>query len=263
MSAGPGVIGHLVVQWPAGHEDSGAQVPALSTFAQHAALGLVAARAQHDRHLLAMLEDRDRIARDMHDHVIQRLFATGLSLQTAARLAVHPVVKSRLDEAVDSLDEAIKVIRSTIFELHTMAPGRTMTEKLEDVVASNASSLGFAPLLEFHGQPELDDAQLREDLLAVVREALANVSRHAEAHAAKVVITTGATLRVEVTDDGIGVPSHSRRGGLANLAQRAASRGGTLRLSTAEPTGTRLVWEVPLTGAATGPTSRRRRAGRA
>ena len=264
MSAGRGDIGHVIVQWPAGQEDAAAHgVPALSSFAQQAALGLVAARAQHDRQLLAMIQDRDRIARDMHDHVIQRLFATGLSLQTAARLAVHPVVKSRLDEAVDSLDEAIKVIRSTIFELHTMASGRSVTEELEDVLASYTRSLGFTPLLQLHGQPELDDAQLREDLLAVVREALANVARHADAHAATVVITVGATLRVEVTDDGVGLLAGGRRSGLANLDQRAASRGGTLRLATAEPTGTTLAWEVPLTGSATGPTSRRRRARRA
>jgi signal transduction histidine kinase len=249
MSAGRGGIGHLVVQWPAGHEDSAAQgMPALSAFAQQAALGLVAARAQQDRQLLAMLEDRDRIARDMHDHVIQRLFATGLSLQAAARLAVHPVVKSRLDEAVDSLDEAIKVIRSTIFELHTMAAGRTIEEELEDVVTSYTGSLGFTPLLEVHGHRELDDAGLRADLLAVAREALANVSRHARAHSATVVVSFGASVRVEVTDDGVGVAATGRRSGLANLNERATSRSGTLRLAPAEPSGTRLVWEVPLAG---------------
>jgi signal transduction histidine kinase len=227
-------------------------MPELSTFAQQAALGLVAARAQHDRQLLAMLEDRDRIARDMHDHVIQRLFATGLSLQAAARLAVHPVVKARLDEAVDSLDEAIKVIRATIFELHTMASGRTVEQELEDVVASYAGSLGFTPLLKVRGRPGLEDAGLRVDLLAVVREALANVSRHARAGSVSVVVSFGASLRVEVTDDGVGVGAGAgadgRRSGLANLSQRAASRSGTVRLAAAEPSGTRLIWEVPLAG---------------
>ena len=94
---------------------------------------------------MALLEDRDRIARDMHDHVIQRLFATGLSLQSAARLAQHPTVRARLDDAVDDLDSAIKDIRHTIFELHRPLPAGDLSSEVEFLVDSFAETLGFAP----------------------------------------------------------------------------------------------------------------------
>jgi signal transduction histidine kinase len=247
FSTGRGDIGHLAVQWQPGQEDAASTaLPGLATFAQLVARGLVAARAQHDRQLLAMLEDRDRIARDMHDHVIQRLFATGLSLQAAERLAVHPVVRSRLDEAVNSLDEAIKDIRSTIFELRSPTQDRTLHEELQEIVRSAGVSLGFTPTLELAGGPEPDDAGLRGDLLAVVREALANVSRHAQAGSASVVVTFGTSLSVTVTDDGVGIGTDDRRSGLANLGRRAAARSGTFHVSPSEPRGTELVWTVPL-----------------
>ncbi len=247
ISTGQRAIGHLLVQWRADEGDAPDRaMPMLTLFARQAALGLVAARAQEDRQHLAMLEERDRIARDMHDHVIQRLFATGLSLQAAARLAMHPVVKSRLDEAVTSLDEAITVIRSTIFELHTVDPGGSLIDQLENVVTSWFPTLGFLPSLDVHGQLHEDDEGLRSDVLAVVRESLANVSRHAEASTATVRVTIADVLTVEVTDDGVGMTSADRRSGLANLEHRAVVRSGELRLEGAEPAGTRLLWTVPL-----------------
>jgi signal transduction histidine kinase len=247
ISTGQRAIGHLLVQWTRGQDELPAEaIPMLSLFARQAALGLVAARAQEDRQHLAMLEERDRIARDMHDHVIQRLFATGLSLQAAARLAMHPVVRSRLDDAVTALDEAITVIRSTIFELHTVAPGGSLVGQLESIVASYVPTLGFLPSLDVQGDHEEDDEGLRADVLAVVRESLANVSRHAEASAATVRVTIGDSLTVEVVDDGIGMTSTDRRSGLANLEQRAAARSGEMRIEAVEPSGTRLRWTVPL-----------------
>lgn len=246
ISTGQRAIGHLLVHWRAGEDDAPVEaMPMLRLFARQSALGLVAARAQEDRQHLAMLEERDRIARDMHDHVIQRLFATGLSLQAAARLAMHPVVKSRLEEAVTSLDEAIKVIRSTIFELHTVAPGGSLADQLETVVTSWLPTLGFLPSLEVQGEPDEDEG-LRADVLAVVRESLANVSRHAEASAATVRVSFGDVLVVEVTDDGVGMGSSERRSGLANLEHRAAVRAGELAVEGAEPSGTRVRWTVPL-----------------
>jgi signal transduction histidine kinase len=247
ISTGQRAIGHLLVHWRAGEDDAPERaLPMLTLFARQAALGLVAARAQEDRQHLAMLEERDRIARDMHDHVIQRLFATGLSLQAAARLAMHPVVRSRLDEAVTSLDEAIKVIRSTIFELHTVAPGRSLADQLETVVTSWFPTLGFLPSLEVRGEPHEDDEGLSADVLAVVRESLANVSRHAEASTATVLVSFGDVLTVEVTDDGVGMTSTERRSGLANLEHRAAARWGELAIEGVEPSGTRVRWTVPL-----------------
>ena len=247
ISTGQRAIGHLLVHWRPGEDDAPERaMSVLRLFARQAALGLVAARAQEDRQHLAMLEERDRIARDMHDHVIQRLFATGLSLQAAARLAMHPVVRSRLDEAVTSLDEAIKVIRSTIFELHTVAPGGSLVDQLETVVTSWYPTLGFVPSLEVRGEPEQDDEGLRADVLAVVRESLANVSRHAEASTATVQVSFGDVLTVEVTDDGVGMTSTERRSGLANLEHRATVRSGTLTIDGVEPSGTRVRWTVPL-----------------
>ncbi|WP_323102118.1 GAF domain-containing protein [Intrasporangium sp. YIM S08009] len=247
ISTGQRAIGHLLVHWRDGEDDAPAgAMSMLKVFARQAALGLVAARAQEDRQHLAMLEERDRIARDMHDHVIQRLFATGLSLQAAARLAMHPVVRSRLDEAVTSLDEAIKVIRSTIFELHTVAPGGSLVDQLENVVTSWFPTLGFLPSLEVRGEPDEDDEGLRSDVLAVVRESLANVSRHAEASTATVLVSFGDVLTVEVADDGVGMTSTERRSGLANLEHRAATRWGELTIEGVEPSGTRVRWTVPL-----------------
>ena len=247
ISTGQRAIGHLLVHWRPGEDDAPERaMSVLRLFARQAALGLVAARAQEDRQHLAMLEERDRIARDMHDHVIQRLFATGLSLQAAARLAMHPVVRSRLDEAVTSLDEAIKVIRSTIFELHTVAPGGSLVDQLETVVTSWYPTLGFVPSLEVRGEPEQDDEGLRADVLAVVRESLANVSRHAEASTATVQVSFGDVLTVEVADDGVGMASTERRSGLANLEHRATVRSGTLTIDGVEPSGTRVRWTVPL-----------------
>ena len=198
--------------------------------------------------MVTLLEDRDRIARDMHDHVIQRLFATGLSLQAAERLAVHPVVRSRLEEAVDSLDAAIKDIRSTIFALHSAATAGAAGRELEDLVASFVPSLSFRPSLRVEGDLATLDDSLFADVIAVVREGLSNVARHAQAHSASVQVLVGSKLVVVVTDDGLGPGSVDRRSGLANLQHRATSRSGTCEIATAEPSGARLTWTVPSSG---------------
>jgi signal transduction histidine kinase len=245
ISAGAGDLGHLLMMWESGSGDV-ASMSGLSAFSQQAGLGLIAARAQHDKAMVAMLEDRNRIARDMHDHVIQRLFATGLSLQAAERLAVHPVVRTRISEAVDSLDVAIKVIRSTIFELHTMATAGTAAQLLEELVRSFSPSLGYEATLEVDVDlAGLDDALLA-DLTAVVREGLSNVARHAHSSAAQVLVRRDAArLVVVVADNGRGLDAGGRRSGLANLQQRAAARSGTFEVELGDPSGTRLTWTVP------------------
>jgi signal transduction histidine kinase len=207
-------------------------------------LALVAVRHQQDRSLLAMLEDRDRIARDMHDHVIQRLFATGLSLQSTARLTDHQTVRSRLDEAVDNLDAAIKDIRQTIFELHRAKPIRQLREEFAELVRESTQALGFAPDLTIDGPLESLSAELEADLVAVVREALSNVVRHARATTAGVRVSINDTIVVEVADDGVGVSPAAIQSGLANLRQRAQSRGGSLTLRARTPRGTSMVWEA-------------------
>jgi len=153
ITVGEVEIGVLAVAWAAPQETLvGELVPRLAVVAQQMGLALVAARSQQDRSRLAILEDRDRIARDMHDHVIQRLFATGLSLQSTSRLAEHPTVRTRLDEAVDNLDAAIKDIRQTIFELHRERPMRALAEEFAELVRESAESAGFVPDLVIEGR---------------------------------------------------------------------------------------------------------------
>ena len=245
ITVGDDEIGVLAVAWAAASEPFvGDVVPPLAALAQQMGLALVAARGQQDRSRVALLEDRDRIARDMHDHVIQRLFATGLSLQSTSRLAEHPTVRARLDEAVDNLDAAIKDIRQTIFELHRAKPTRELREEIADLVRGSTQTLGFVPDLTIEGRLDSLTAALEADLVAVVREGLANVVRHAKASSVSVRITINGTIQIEVADDGIGVPPTAVQSGLANLRERAESHGGSLSLRARTPRGTALVWEA-------------------
>lgn len=250
LPPGHGDLGVLVVAWDAEHEGASSEaMPALTDFAQLTGLALLARRAQRDRAAMALLDDRDRIARDMHDHVIQRLFATGLSLQSAGRVATQPLVQARLDEAVDDLDAAIKEIRHAIFELHQPISLLSPREELDRLVASYAAGLGFAPDLVVEGGLADLDPALRSDVLAVVREGLSNVSRHAKATSAGLrVVIEDEEVSVEISDDGVGVDPLRARSGLVNLAERAAAAAGEFDVYRAEPSGTRLHWRVPLTG---------------
>lgn len=221
---------------------------AMVDFAQQTALALVAARAQRDRSRMALLEDRDRIARDMHDNVIQRLFATGLSLQSAARLAQHPLVRARLDTAVDELDESIRDIRRTIYELHRPIPSGGLRQQLRTLVDGAATSLGFVPTLTIHGSLAGLDRGLEADIVAVIREALSNVARHARATTAAVALEAQDTIRITVTDDGVGIEPGSARSGLVNLGSRATERSGRFSTRRRRPHGTVLRWQAPRQG---------------
>jgi signal transduction histidine kinase len=245
ITVGDDEIGVLAVAWAALAEPFvGDVVPPLAALAQQVGLALVAARGQQDRSRVALLEDRDRIARDMHDHVIQRLFATGLSLQSTSRLAEHPSVRTRLDEAVDNLDAAIKDIRKTIFELHRAKPTRELREEIAELVRASTQTLGFVPDLRIDGPLDCLTAELEADLVAVVREGLANVVRHARASSASVRITIDDTIQIEVADDGVGVLPAVVQSGLANLRDRAQSHGGSLSVRARTPRGTTLAWEA-------------------
>jgi signal transduction histidine kinase len=232
LAAGDTLHGVLVVAQPPGQgPPADEDVPMLTSFAGQAALAMERARAQEERELLVVLEDRERIARDLHDVVIQRLFATGLHLQTAAQLAGRPDLAARINTAVDDLDTTIRDIRTAIFELRTPMSATLRTD-LRELVESATRPLGFRPTLQLTGP--VDSAvpdEIRPDLLAVVREALSNVARHAQAGAATVRVQVGdGRLRVSVTDNGIGAapaPEVAGRGGLANMRERAVRRGGT------------------------------------
>ena len=200
---------------------------------------------------IALLEDRERIARELHDTVIQRLFATGLSLQGAIRMTETADIRERVEQAVDDLDATIKQVRSAIFELHTArAPGRSLRQEMLALAAESARSLEFEPRLQFEGPIDtLVDDELGDDVLAVLREALANVARHADAGRVDVSVSvdpTGALL-VVVRDDGRGVKDGASGGrGLANLIARAEQRGGTCRLERLPAGGSVLAWRVLL-----------------
>ena len=245
IAVGEAQLGVLGVAWrPDQDAAATGSVEQLGAFGRSAALALEAASAQRDRGRMELLEDRDRIARDMHDHVIQRLFATGLSLQTATRMASDPRVVQRLGAAVDELDDAIKDIRQTIFALHRPVDGPGVRTEVEDLVEQAAGSLGFAPELHLDDLSQLPEP-LEPEVLAVVREGLANVVRHAQAQWCRVQVRLGEDVMVHVEDDGIGVGDDSPRSGLANLGRRAARLGGTMQVARRQPRGTSVHWRVP------------------
>lgn len=221
----------------------------LASFADQASLALDRAQAISDRQELMLVSDRDRIARDLHDLVIQRLFATGLQLQGVRRIAVSDEVRERLDSAVADLDVTIRDIRSTIFELqhgHELS----LRADVRGLVKEYVPVLGFTPMVRTTGP--LDTAvpkEVAEQLVAVLREALSNVARHAEADAAVVEVDARADeVLLRVADNGRGLPAERRESGLRNARRRAADLGGTFRLLPEEPTGTVLEWSVPLDG---------------
>jgi signal transduction histidine kinase len=198
---------------------------------------------------LMLLEERDRIARDLHDHVIQGLFATGLSLQGASRLAEIPEVKDRIEAAVDELDRTIRRIRTTIFELHSPPlGGHSLRRELSDTCAEGARVLGFAPELVVEGPVDtVSTAAVVEHAGAALRELLANVARHADADAVTVTVRAGSgSVSLEVVDDGRGVGDIGSGGrGVANLRARAAALGGSFSISSKPDGGTEATWTVP------------------
>ncbi|MFE2155391.1 GAF domain-containing protein [Streptomyces lavendulae] len=229
------------------------EVAALPGFAGQAALALELAERRHDAEQLSMLEDHDRIARDLHDLAIQRLFATGMTLQSAQRLVDHPEASERLARAVDDLDATIKIIRSTIFGLRdhgTRPHALTLRSRTVRAVDEAAACLGFTPALRMEGLLDTDvPSAVADEVPAVLGEALANVARHAAATRAQAsVVAADGTLTVTVTDNGVGLPEGGRRSGLANLAERAERLGGRMRAGPPGPgePGTRIEWRVPL-----------------
>ena len=238
----------LVARVPGRHRFNEADLDIATTFAQHAAVALELADARADQQRMMLLEDRDRIARDLHDHVIQRLFAAGLGVQSVAASAGSDSGASRLNTIVDDLDETIRQIRTTIFELRgplTPQPS-TVRSQVVDVIDEVVPMLGFSPALRFTGPVDtIVPDEVAGDLIAVVREALSNIARHAHASAAAVEVTaTPAQLTVDVADNGVGIGESKRRSGLANLARRAERYGGSLTLPDHE--GTQLRWTIPL-----------------
>ncbi|MEV6007965.1 GAF domain-containing protein [Streptomyces sp. NPDC051976] len=225
-------------------------VPLLG-FAGQAALALQLSERRRSAEQLAVLEDRDRIARDLHDLAIQRLFATGMTLQSALRFVDHPEATERLLRAVDDQDETIKIIRSTIFGLRAKDAERrprSLRSRAAASVERAAPGLGFTPVLRMEGLLDTDvPPPITEDAVAVLGEALSNVTRHARATTTEVsILVAGGTLTVTVTDNGVGLPANAVRSGLRNLAVRAERLGGRFEAGPGPAGGTRLLWQVPL-----------------
>ncbi|MGW0750500.1 sensor histidine kinase [Streptomyces sp. NPDC002587] len=231
---------------------AGIEVAALPGFAGQAALALELADRRRDAEQTSLSEDHDRIARDLHDLAIQRLFATGMTLQSAQRFVEHPEASERLGRAIDDLDETIKIIRSTIFglrEREVPAPAPKLRLRVVRTLDEAATALGFAPALRMEGLIDTDvPPHVADEVLAVIREALTNVARHARATRAEVSIAVGeGVLTVVVGDNGIGIPEGGRRSGLRNLAERAGLLGGELTVARGPAgRGTELKWRVPL-----------------
>ncbi|MGK5731018.1 GAF domain-containing protein [Streptomyces sp. URMC 124] len=252
VTSGEAVIGVLFLARGAGRPVfSQEEIEPLLNFAGQAAMAVELAERRADAEQLTLLEDRDRIARDLHDLAIQRLFATGMTLQSADRFIDHAEASERVQRAVSDLDETIKIIRATIFGLRARetAPRHGLRTRVVQTVGGAATLLGFAPSLRMEG---LLDTRVphavTDDAVAVLEEALTNVVRHARATSAGVaVVNDGRELVLTVTDDGVGTPGEGRRSGLRNLAERAARHGGQLVLS-APPggDGTVLTWRVPI-----------------
>jgi len=219
-------------------------------FAEQAGLALDRVRAIDDRADLAVVTDRERIARDLHDVVIQRLFATGLQLQALGRTSSDPTVTERLGAAVDALDLTIKDVRGTIFELHNHDSG-SLRAQVREVVREYVGGLGFTPVLRTTGPVDTAVPEhVRAHLLPVLREAVSNLVRHARATAAEIeLVVRDDSLTLAVVDDGIGLPEPADvvESGLRNVRCRATQLGGSVDLTGRDPQGTVFCWRVPLT----------------
>ncbi len=248
---GPGDVRGVftVGREPGGMPLSPQAIEMISTFAAQAAIGLELAEHRSDAERLAILQDRDRIARDLHDLVIQRLYATGMSLQGAVPLLTRPEAASRVSNAVDALDETIREIRSAIFSLQARGDSRPqgLRAQVLEVMDEMSAPLGFAPSLRLVGPlDETVPSNVGEHLLGALREALSNSARHAHSSRVDVTVLADTLLALRVRDNGTGMGSSTRRSGLANLAERATELGGKLEITPAEGGGTQLDWRVPL-----------------
>ncbi|MFF3956485.1 GAF domain-containing protein [Streptomyces sp. NPDC001890] len=237
------------------------EVALVSGFADQAAIALELARRRAESEELAVMHDRDRIARDLHDLAIQRLFATGMTLQSTTRaIADRPDAAERVSRAVDDLDTTIRIIRSTIFDLRTAdGPGRGgLRHRMAETTRTAARALGFRPSLRIDGPVDTTvPDEVAEHVVAVAAEAVSNASRHARATRIGIVLSADDAVTLTVTDNGIGIrdgvtttagtgTAAERPGGLTNMRTRAELCGGTLSVERPTDGGTRIIWRAPL-----------------
>jgi signal transduction histidine kinase len=259
-ASGPGLAvplraGASVTGWLVAHRNPGepaylpGEMPILSSFAEQASIALELADRQRAQRVLDILADRDRIARDLHDHVVQRLFATGMSLQGTLTRIADPRAVDRVTAAVRQIDDAIKDLRTSIFDLHqpTEMTSTSLRRRILDLVGELSASGGPVPSVRLEGTIDsLVDSAAGSDVEAAVREALSNALRHSGASSVSITVVAAQDLTVTVTDDGRGFGPDGRRSGLANLAHRAEARGGSLTIESTPGSGTTLRWAIPL-----------------
>jgi signal transduction histidine kinase len=250
IGAGQTIKGVLAMwRQPGSPSFTGAVVGVVAAFAGQAAIALELAEQRRRAERQGIVEDHDRIARDLHDLVIQRLFATGMLLVGATRIIDNPEAAGRVARAVDQLDGTIKDIRSTIFSLQTREGtprDKGLRARVLAVIEESADTLGIAPTLRMDGLLDTRVSErLADQLLAALLEALANVAKHASASRVEVVVSVNGGLLLRVRDDGVGIAPTGRRSGLRNLSMRAQELQGELSVDAAEG-GTVLEWRVPL-----------------
>jgi signal transduction histidine kinase len=247
LRASDEVAGVLIALRPTGAPPfSREQFDMMTAFADQAALAWQLASTQRQMRELSVLTDRDRIARDLHDHVIQRLFAVGLALQGTIPRARAPEVQQRLAEAVDDLQQVIQEIRTAIFDLHGGASGVTrLRQRLDEAVAQFATA-GLRTTVQYLGPLSVVDATLADHAEAVVREAVSNAVRHAQAASLTISVAVEDELTIEVVDNGCGINGEITGSGLTNLRKRAEGAGGSLTVESVPTGGTKLTWSAPL-----------------
>jgi signal transduction histidine kinase len=250
LRSGRGVEGALSLAWTPEHADGFVRLdPALpASFAEHAALAVQVARSRDERQRLTLYEDRDRIGRDLHDLVIQRLFGVGLSLQSTSNLSPEGELRARLEQAIDEIDGTIKDIRRTIFALGSMDTATDVQSQIEGLVDRVGATMKLRPQLLIEGPVRTAVApQLAPDLVAVLSEALTNVSRHADASRVEVEVTVDAdSVEVRVSDDGRGMDVDVVESGIDNMRARAQKHGGNLVVESESGVGTTVVWRAHL-----------------
>ncbi|WIY07582.1 GAF domain-containing protein [Amycolatopsis mongoliensis] len=251
LRAGDRTTGVLIaVREPGTASFESAQLSVVASFADQAALALQLAAQQRAARELDVLGDRDRIARDLHDHVIQRLFAVGLSMQSTQRRTKSPELQKRLGDSIEQMHEIVQEIRTAIFDLHGGAAGETglrLRHRLHDAIAELTDDAPVHPTVSMSGSIDTLPTQLAEHVEAVVREAVSNAVRHAEASALSVsVVVKDDVLRIVVADDGKGIPADVSPSGLGNLGDRAEAVGGTFSLGSGPDGGVVVEWSAPV-----------------
>ncbi|KAB7757324.1 histidine kinase [Mycolicibacterium mucogenicum DSM 44124] len=241
------VIGVLVVLRHAGRQEfTPDHLDTMAAFADQAALAWQLAASQRQKRELDVLADRDRIARDLHDHVIQRLFAVGLTLQGAIPRAKSSDVQRRITDCVDDLQEVITEIRTAIFDLHGSTAATTRLRQRLDAAVASFSSHELHTTVRYDGPLSVIEPDLADHAEAVVREAVSNAVRHGKASAVSVTVNVDDDLRIEVADNGQGLPDGITESGLANLRRRAQETGGDMTVEPGVDAGTVLRWWAPL-----------------